>query len=204
MEANKEINIIPEREKTFTSKEEKKVLQTLYGMMKARGYCNPPRVKNKTHIFSADSLPTIEIRIFRESKIGIAHIKNFVHPNCSNYIFVSSVGITPKARKTCKNYQLHDVFIEPFCMAELMFTVIDHIYCPRHRLCSPQETAEVLKNLGVAPEEKYDKMPSILAKDPVMRYYGIREGNLIEITRDSITMPGYPEITYRIVTGSNL
>ena len=53
-------------------------------------------------------------------------------------------------------------------------------------------------------EEKYDKLPCILAKDPVIRYYGITQGNLIEITRDSVTMPGYPEITYRVVIGSNL
>ena len=52
--------------------------------------------------------------------------------------------------------------------------------------------------------EKYDKFPCILTKDPVMRYYGITQGHLIEITRDSVTMPGYPEITYRVVTGSNL
>ncbi len=182
----------------------KKVMQTLYTMMKDRGYYDPPRIKGKKHIFSTDSLPTFEMRLFQEDKIGIGHIKNFVHPKCSNYIFVSAVGITPKARKTCKNYQLHKVFIEIFRTSELLFNVIDHVYVPRHRLCSAQETDEVLKNLGVLPSEKYDKMPCILAKDPVMRYYGIRQGNLIEITRDSITMPGYPEITYRIVTGSNL
>ena len=96
------------------------------------------------------------------------------------------------------------MFIEIFLVSELLFNVMDHVYCPTHRLCSVEETATVLKKLGVSSAEKYDKLPSILAKDPVMRYYGIRQGNLIEITRDSITMPGYPEITYRIVTGSNL
>lgn len=184
--------------------EKKKVLKTLYSMMKVRGYSIPPQIKTQMYIFSADSLPTIEIRLFQEDKIGIGHIKNFVHPKCSNYIFVSSVGITPKARKTCKNYQLHNVFIEIFRISELIFNVVDHVYVPHHRLCSAQETSEILKNLGVLKSEKYDKMPCILAKDPVMRYYGIRKGNLVEITRDSVTMPGYPEITYRMVTGSHL
>ena len=146
----------------------------------------------------------IEIRIFKEPKIGIGHIKDFIHSDCSRYIFVSSAGITPKARKTCKNYQLHQMFIEIFLVAELLFNVVNHVYCPTHKLCSDEETAEVLKKLGVSSAEKYDKLPCILAKDPVMRYYGITQGHLIEITRDSVTMPGYFEITYRIVTGSNL
>jgi len=193
-----------DEEKEFTQEEETMMQQTLYAMMKDRGYPDPPQIKNNMHCFLHPSLPTIEMRVFKEPKIGIGHIKNFVHSKCSNYIFVSSVGITPKARKTCKNYQLHKVFVEIFRVSELLFKVIDHVYCSRHRLCSPQETAEVLKKLGVAPSEKYDKMPCILAKDPIMRYYGIRSGNLIEITRDSVTMPGYPEITYRMVTGSSL
>ena len=54
--------------------DEKKVLQTLYTMMKDRGYYDPPRIKNKMYIFSADSLPTLEMRLFQEDKIGIGHI----------------------------------------------------------------------------------------------------------------------------------
>ena len=96
------------------------------------------------------------------------------------------------------------MLVEIFLVAELLFSVVNHVYCPTHRLCSVEETATVLKKLGVSSAEKYDKLPCILAKDPVMRYYGLIQGNFIEITRDSITMPGYPEITYRIVIGSNL
>ena len=191
------------QEKEFTQDEENLVIKNMYRMMGDRGYSNPPQIKNNMYIFSQPSLPTTEIRIFPEPKIGIGHIKNFVHSDCSRYIFISSSGITPKARKTCKNYQLHKVFIEIFHIAELLFNVVDHIYCPKHRLCSAQESADVLKNLGVSSSEKYNKLPCILAKDPIMRYYGIRCGHLIEITRDSVTMPGYPEITYRLVTGSN-
>jgi len=195
-----------EEEKEFTPEEEQLVLKTVSEMMKARGYTDPPRVKNGVYFFSqsAPPLQTIELRLFSEPKIGIGHIKNFVHSDCSRYIFISSAGITPKARKTCKNYQQHDVWIEIFRVSELLFNVANHVYCPVHRLCSADEAAEVLKKLGVSSAEKYDKLPCILAKDPVMRYYGLTQGNLIEITRDSVTMPGYPEITYRIVTGSNL
>ena len=193
-------------EKEVTQNEEQLVIKTLYKMMEDREYTDSPQIKNNLYIFSKSHFPlqTIEIRILKEPKIGIGHIKNFIHSDCSQYIFVSSAGITPKARKTCKNYQLHQVFIEIFKVSELLFNVVNHVYCPVHRLCSDEETAEVLKKLGVSSEEKYDKLPCILAKDPVMRYYGITQGHLIEITRDSVTMPGYPEITYRVVTGSNL
>ncbi len=195
-----------DEEKEFTPEEEQLVLKTVSEMMNSRGYTDPPRVKNGVHFFSqsAPPLQTIELRLFSEPKIGIGHIKNFIHSGCSRYIFISSAGITPKARKTCKNYQLHDVYIEIFRVAELLFNVVNHVYCPTHRLCSADEAAEVLEKLGVSSAEKYDKLPCILAKDPVMRYYGLTQGSLIEITRDSITMAGYPEITYRMVTGSNL
>jgi DNA-directed RNA polymerase I, II, and III subunit RPABC1 len=172
--------------------------------MKDRGYSDPPRIKNDVRFFSAPSLDTIELYLLNEPKIGIGHIKNYVREECSHYIFIASTGITPKARKTCKNYQLHNVFIEVFLVSELLFNPTKHVYCPSHRLCSVAEATDVLEKLGVSHTDKYDKLPRILAKDPIMRYYGLREGNLIEITRDSLTMPGYPEITYRIVTGSNL
>ena len=191
--------------KDFTEAEEHVVLQTVRQMMKDRGYSDPRRPEPGMYSFSkSGSLPTVEVRLFGEPKIGIGHIKNFVHPECSRYIFISSAGITPKARKTCKNYQLHKVLIEIFLVGELLFNVVHHLYCPIHRLCTAEETAEVLGKLGVSSAEKYDKLPTILAKDPVIRYYGITQGHLIEITRDSFTMPGYPEITYRIVIGSNL
>ena len=188
-----------EEEKDFTQNEENLVIKTLYEMMEDRGYPDPPQIKPDLYIFSRPPLPTFEVRIFKEPKIGIGHIKNFIYAGCSRYIFISSSGITPKARKTSKNYQFHKVFIETFLIAELLFNVTKHVYCPTHRLCSAQEMAEVLKNLGVSSTEKYDKLPCILTTDPIMRYYGIRHGNLMEITRDSVTMPGYPEITYRIV-----
>ena len=108
-----------EEEQEFTQNEEQLVIKTLYKMMEDRGYTDPPQIKNNLYIFSKPHLPpqTIEIRIFKEPKIGIGHIKNFIHPDCSRYIFVSSAGITPKARKTCKNYQLHQMFIEIFFIA---------------------------------------------------------------------------------------
>ena len=190
-------------EKDFTPEEERTVLQTLAEMMADRGYSNPPRVENGARIFSPPHLKPIEARFLSEPKIGIGHIKNFVREEGAHFLFISSGGITPKARKTCKNYQLHNIFIEIFLVSELLFNVVRHAYCPAHRACSADEAAEVLAQLGVSDAEKYDKLPCILAKDPVMRYYGLTEGHLIEITRDSVTMPGYPEITYRIVTGSN-
>ena len=69
------------------------------------------------------------------------------------------------------------MFIEIFLISELLFNVVDHVYCPIHRLCSAEETAEVLEKLGVSLAEKYDKLPCILAKDPMIRYYGITQGH---------------------------
>ena len=64
-------------------KENAKVVKTLYSMMRDRGYSTSPQLKHQMYIFSADSLPTIEIRLFQEDKIGIGHMKNFVHPKTS-------------------------------------------------------------------------------------------------------------------------
>ncbi len=112
-------------------KENAKVVKTLYSMMRDRGYSTSPQLKHQMYIFSADSLPTIEIRIFQEDKIGIGHIKNFVHPKCFNYIFVSPVGITPKARKTCKIINstmcLSKYFAFPNCFLTSLTTCMSRI-----------------------------------------------------------------------------
>lgn len=177
---------------------------TLNAMLRDRGYHQEAVPEQKTTSITAvfvhpETADRIQVHQFSEPKIGIAHVKNFVQPEHCHYIFVSEGGLTPKARKACENYFLHSVRIEVFTVPELLYNVTKHVYCPKHRLCSSVEKADVLQKLGVKEDEAVDKLPSILKNDPVMRYYGALEGTLIEITRGSFTMPGFPEVSYRLV-----
>jgi len=42
-------------------------------------------------------------------------------------------------------------------------------------------------------------MPEIKFYDPAIKHLGATKGQLVKITRDSETQPGYKSITYRVV-----
>ena len=189
---------------------EQKAWQTIGEMMKDRGFEEAPSLEsNRKKFLHKNPLQKnygrsreIDVHLFAEPKIGIAHIKNYIDPKAYvDYIFLSPHGLTPKARRACRTYRDHGVDIQVFLLSELQYNVVRHIYCPQHRLCSKEEKASVLRKLGIPPKDAMDKLPWIQAQDPVIRYLGAPQGTLVAILRDSSTFPTYKELTYRLVTG---
>jgi DNA-directed RNA polymerase I, II, and III subunit RPABC1 len=83
---------------------------------------------------------------------------------------------------------------EIFERKEVMINITEHQLVPKHRPLSPEEKREVLDRYKV----KDTQLPRILRHDPVVRYFGVEPGTVLEITRKSETAGLY--ITYRLVS----
>jgi len=72
-------------------------------------------------------------------------------------------------------------------------SILDHEWVPTHEVLSPEEAAQVLKELGVKPIQ----LPWILTSDPVVKEIGAKPGEIIRIRRKSPTAGEI--IVYRFV-----
>ncbi len=75
----------------------------------------------------------------------------------------------------------------------VMLNILEHKLVPNHRILTEKEAEELLNKL------KIDKMqlPSLLVNDPVAKIIGAREGDIVEIVRNSKTAG--MSIAYRVV-----
>ncbi len=69
----------------------------------------------------------------------------------------------------------------------------DHILVPKHEVLSKEEAEELLKVLGVSKEQ----LPKIRADDPIVKEIGAKPGDIVKITRESLTAG--KSVFYRLV-----
>ena len=69
----------------------------------------------------------------------------------------------------------------------------DHILVPKHEVLSKEEAEEILRLLGVKPEQ----LPKIRADDPIAKEIGAKVGDIVRIIRESPTAG--VSIAYRLV-----
>ncbi|MDC3332979.1 hypothetical protein OAV62_01940 [bacterium] len=128
--------------------------------------------KQLVYIYFVDN-PTLTIKIAKYYYYLIE--KNKI----THCILIYHKAITPTARSGLKSF--YDIRIELFKVAELQFNITKHILVPTH--------LKVSKEAG----KDYSKFPSIKSIDPVSRFYGFQNGELIKIIR------GDESIAFRIV-----
>lgn len=110
-------------------------------------------------------------------------------------IVITDEGVTPSATATIKNLAKKKIVIEIFKTAEITFPIVDHEFVPKHVACSVAEKKQIFKAYNI---NNANGLPSIATDDAVVRYFGIKKGQLVRIHRPSETQPGCFTITYRI------
>jgi len=130
-----------------------------------------------------------------DEKVGVKPIKIYTDrmrdEGVTNAILVLRVDITPFAKQAVQ--EISDLcHVEHFKEAELLVDITEHTLVPEHIVLSQNEKAELLKRYRL----KEMQLPRIQPNDPVARYYGMKRGNVVKITRPSETAGRY--VTYRI------
>ncbi len=157
--------------------------------------------KNEDEIKDNDE-ETEKIAIFWTDveKIGVKQIKSymdFMDENEVNHsIIIMKHSITTFALRTLEDFNANfpDKFIEYFEYSELLINITKHVLVPFHTVLNLSEKTELIKKYQLKKEAQ---LPKLHRTDPIARYYGLRKGDVVKVTRPSATSTTY--ITYRIV-----
>ncbi|EKM78671.1 hypothetical protein AGABI1DRAFT_114282, partial [Agaricus bisporus var. burnettii JB137-S8] len=141
--------------------------------------------------------PTDQIFVYftDERSVGVKTMRKLLsileEKSIQRGIIVFPGNMTPSARKVIvamsAQYRL-----EEFSEADLLVNIVHHTLVPRHEVLTPEEKKVLLEKYRL----KETQLPRIQLADPVARYYGLRRGQVVKITRPSETSGRYA--SYRI------
>ncbi|PCH42340.1 DNA-directed RNA polymerase RPB5 subunit [Wolfiporia cocos MD-104 SS10] len=130
-----------------------------------------------------------------EKSVGVKTMRKMLsileEKNIQQGIIVFPGTMTPSARKVIQA-MASQYKIEEFSESDLLVNITHHTLVPRHEVLSPEEKKELLETYRL----KETQLPRIQMADPVARYYGLKRGNVVKITRPSETAGRYA--SYRI------
>jgi len=141
--------------------------------------------------------PTEMLYVFfcEEKSVGIKTMRKFLgileEKAIRRGIIIFPGNMTPSARKVIVAMQ-QQFKLEEFAETDLLVNITHHTLVPKHEVLSPAEKKELLLRYRV----KETQLPRIQLADPVARYYGLRRGQVVRITRPSETAGRYA--SYRI------
>ncbi|EGN99095.1 hypothetical protein SERLA73DRAFT_181909 [Serpula lacrymans var. lacrymans S7.3] len=154
--------------------------------------------RNQLNFFTnSRTNPTDQIFVFfsDEKSVGVKTMRKLLgileEKSIQRGIIVFPGNMTPSARKViaamAAQYRL-----EEFSESDLLVNITHHTLVPKHEVLTPEEKKTLLEKYRL----KETQLPRIQLADPVARYYGLRRGQVVKITRPSETSGRYA--SYRI------
>ncbi|ORY89001.1 RPB5 subunit of DNA-directed RNA polymerase [Leucosporidium creatinivorum] len=138
-----------------------------------------------------------EIYVFYadEASVGIKTMRKFItileDQKIGRGIIIYKTNMTPSANKVI-SAMASQFQIEAFQESELLVNITQHILVPQHEVLTMEEKRELLTKYRL----KDTQLPRIQLQDPVSRYYGLKRGQVVKITRPSETSGRY--VSYRL------
>jgi len=125
--------------------------------------------------------------------VGVAYVnkleKAMKSAGAEKGIMVANCRYTFAAKRNSKKYG-----IELIPRIFPSFNIFKHELVPKHEILSPEEAKELLEKYRVKPYQ----LPHIKASDVVAIAIGAKPGDVLKITRNSLTAGKY--VSYRYVT----
>ncbi|CCA68877.1 probable 25 kD subunit of DNA-directed RNA polymerases I, II and III [Serendipita indica DSM 11827] len=141
-----------------------------------------------------DPATSIYVYFCDERSVGVQHMKKLLgildEKNIVRGIIIYPNVLTPAARKVLTGMPQYQ--LEEFAETELLVNITQHTLVPQHEILSPEQKRLLLERYRL----KETQLPRIQLGDPVARYYGLRRGQVVKITRPSETAGRYA--SYRI------
>jgi DNA-directed RNA polymerase I, II, and III subunit RPABC1 len=190
--------------------------RTVCDMFAVRGYTVPPEVVHQTpedvmtlYVHQPAKLTIVALHnedntliaaLFHvhfnktKEKLGVGCVRQYARLlnklGIGRAVLVS-YGLTPLANR---ELTAHSVKLEPFSFKELAVNILEHDLVPKHEPLVGAARREFLKRF------KLDDLPLILHTDPVVRFLGLKDNDIVKITRPDFVAGLY--IMYRrVVSG---
>jgi len=141
--------------------------------------------------------PSNQIFIFfsDEKSVGVKTMRKLLNileeKNIAKGIIIFPGTMTSSARKVISAMQAR-FKLEEFAEADLLVNITLHKLVPRHEILDAEQKKLLLERYRL----KETQLPRIQLADPIARYYGLRRGQVVKITRPSETSGRYA--SYRI------
>jgi DNA-directed RNA polymerase subunit H (RpoH/RPB5) len=154
-----------------------------------RGYSQYDIEVNDDNIIGqSEELGSIIGVFVSENKLSVNTLRDIISAcesaDMKRLVLVYNESITASANNTLKS--ITSVFVELFCITELMYNPTTHRLSSKHERVSEEE-AKAIKT-------KYGKdLPILLRSDKMARWYNFKSGEIIKVTRPS------EHVIYRIV-----
>ena len=158
---------------------------------------NPSRDNLSILVEKSDD-PSDQLFVFfpEDEKVGVKPIKVYCQrmkeENVLRAIIVVKVNLTPFAKAAVKEMSLRGYRVEYFRDSELLVDITEHKLVPEHIVLTTQQKQELLDRYRLKPSQ----LPRIQITDPVARYFGLKQNQVVKIIRPSETAGRY--VTYRI------
>ena len=148
-----------------------------------------------------DNICYIKFVLF--TKLRLANLKTLINNMIDEYVKEGDTIIFIVKDKI-NNIELFDsslnvylennnIIIQIFWMDTLLFNITKHELVPPMRILNLEEKNELLKKANI---NNFIQLPLILKNDPVAKFYGLKKGHVVEITRPSPTAGIYKNYRY--------
>ncbi|KCV72655.1 hypothetical protein, variant [Fonticula alba] len=140
------------------------------------------------HQDKADTIVVFFVDRLRAETFKNFHEKVIINNTNRAIIVQRDSPTSPVLRQVEAEGDRYELFME----VDLVINIIQHKLVPEHKPLNEEEKRQLLSRYGL----KQEQLPRIVRNDPVARYFGLRRGQVIKITRASETAGRY--VTYRI------
>ncbi|EPQ52750.1 RPB5 subunit of DNA-directed RNA polymerase [Gloeophyllum trabeum ATCC 11539] len=154
--------------------------------------------RNQLNFFTNHTYnPQDQIFVFfsEEKSVGVKTMRKLLgileEKSIQRGIIIFPGNMTPSARKVIVAMS-QQFKLEEFSESDLLVNITHHTLVPRHEVLSPEDKRILLERYRL----KETQLPRIQLADPVARYYGLKRGQVVKITRPSETAGRYA--SYRI------
>ena len=104
-------------------------------------------------------------------------------------IFITKDALPQTITKLVDNYYNDkNYYIQIFTINNLQFNITKHSFVPKHELLDSNEAINIINKYNLTSRFH---LPNILKKDPIAKYYGMRNGDICKIIRKSETAGVY-------------
>lgn len=143
------------------------------------------------------------IKFILHTKLRLANLKTLVDNMIEDYVKPGDTIIFVVKDKI-NNIESFDTFlttyleeqnimVQIFWIDTLLFNITKHELVPPMRLLNEEEKKDIFNKANIS---NFNQLPIILKGDPVAKFYGMKRGDLAEITRPSVTGGIYKNYRY--------